>query len=650
MTKDTFIEIIISDDLIQVSLQSVCRITDKEHAPTEKNIQTLLNKRGIVHGIDEQAVARAAHLLAETGFLEEPITIASGSYPQPSQSGEFEANFASVSRTVNKDGEPQQITLSPFVRQGFLLGAVHDYSPPVDGMTVFGKQIKAAKITEVQILAGDHVAFTEDNRFLKATVSGYPQCLSGRDGKTRIITISMIPTVELSVDNMQATLFIEPPLEKKQHPDPETVMELLHEAEVIFGINKQAIKNCLDDAVALQEPRRMLVAQGLLPVHGQDATLQFEVEVGPLPGKIMSNGRIDFRERLMFVGVQEGQLIARKIPPTQGSPGKNVVGEEVSQKPGKDISIKVSDDASYSEETGDVHALRSGVLSMVSENTIKVCSKLLIADDVDYSTGNIISRDSVEIGNSVKPKFRVNALGDIHIGKNIETAWVRSDGNVVVQGGLTGDMATIRARGDVDIKFIEHGRIYAGGTIVLRKNAYYCRLIASGNLFCEDNARVIGSQLAAGGSISVGHAGSINSKPVFLAAATDPERLQKYFDLRRNVAEKEEAVNTWRQRYGQDAESDELDNLETEHKKSRELLSRLNMIPGTDEDEPEQGEELARESSIVVNGEILAGTLLRIGNTAMTLERTMAKIKFCLQYPESETDGSHAQLRITALP
>ena len=43
------------------------------------------------------------------------------------------------------------------------------------------------------------------------------------------------------------------------------------------------------------------------------------MDVGPVAGKLMGDGSIDFRERRMFIGVNKGELIATKVLAT--SPG-----------------------------------------------------------------------------------------------------------------------------------------------------------------------------------------------------------------------------------------------------------------------------------------------------------------------------------------
>ena len=92
-----------------------------------------------------------------------------------------------------------------------------------------------------------------------------------------------------------------------------------------------------------------------------------------------------------------GQIIATKVAFTIGSSGIDIEGNEISANPGKDLVVKVSDDASYNEEDQTIRATESGILSVVNNDSIRVMSKHLIQGDINYETGNIRSQNAVEI-------------------------------------------------------------------------------------------------------------------------------------------------------------------------------------------------------------------------------------------------------------
>nr|WP_275888465.1 FapA family protein [Desulfobulbus alkaliphilus] len=444
--------------------------------------------------------------------------------------------------------------------------------------------------------------------------------------------------IQVSADQMQAMLYLTPPFPGYPRLDLKTLEDILDEEGIKFGRLPNVIHQCLDTPPGMLSVRSAVIALGTLPVKGKDAWLRFTMEVGPLPGKVMGNGEIDFRERNMFVGVDKNQVIAIRVPPTVGMPGRDLFGNTVAQTPGRDITIKVTDDAVFDPATGEIRAGRAGVLSMVSEHSVKVCSRQVIATDVDFTTGNLISRNALEIKGSVKPKFKVNALGDILIHGNVEKSQIRSDSNVVVRSGMLGEQAAIRARGEVDIPFIEHGSIIADGSITVRKNAYYCRLHTNTDIYCDPSSRIIASQLVSGGSITAGNVGSNNADPSLLAAAVFPQQWQQYLELQRIIAHQEYQEKRLRMKIGPRVDSEQLAYLADELQENKRQLARLNLIRPETMPATDTGLAHALTCRITIKGMVFAGTEIRIGNSRMILPVAKTNICFCLHNPAANED------------
>ena len=253
----------------------------------------------------------------------------------------------------------------------------------------------------------------------------------------------------------------------------------------------------------------------------------------------------------MFVSVEEGQLIATKIKETKGIPGKTVLGQEIPQKEGHDITVRVSEDALYNEEDRTVRALKAGVVSIVKDNTIKVSSKQTISGDVDFNTGNIYSKNAVEIGGSVKQDFVVAVRGDVLIGGDVQSATISSHGNLVVKGGIVGAASNVNIRGDVDLNFIEKGTVHAGGNVLIRKSSYYSTIIADGNITGDQKTKIVGGVLVCSGSLIVGDIGSSTASPASITVGTDVKRYQHYQELHRKVIELEVETAHWLHHHGQ---------------------------------------------------------------------------------------------------
>ena len=643
----------VSPDLLSVTLLSAKTDDETVQLNSSEELNRLLIDKAIVHGLDQEVITRAVGCIDRAEPLDEPLVLASGTPPVAAFQG-MQLQFATHSVTieeVDEDGQSQQsqLILAPLVRPGDILAKIDSlvFEP---GKDVFGQEISFCPLLpEYILLPGDHVICDEEKQQLIATASGYPLITTIQKDSVEQRTLSIDKLIKVTPNRMQAILCLNPTPPGLPFPDQDTLLQMLDEVKISFGRLPHATGQCLENAVKEQRPQQAVIALGTLPIKGNDAWLRFEMDIGPLPGKVMGNGEIDFRERNMFIGVSKDQLIAVKIPPTTGTPGKDIFGNPVAQEPGNDIALNVTDDAAYNEATGEIRATRSGVLSKVSEGSVKVCSRQVIAQDVDFQTGNINSNDSVEIKGSIKPKFKVNALGDILITGTIEKAQVKSDSNVVVKVGLIGELSDIHAKGDIDINIVEHGRIYALGSIILRKSAYFCRVHADGNIHCDSSSRIVHSQVVAAGSITTGTVGSESADPSLIAAAVSPKQLQRYFDMKRIIDEQIKQIKTLRLRLGREAASDELDELTVEREENEHKLAHLNLICPDSTKSTDKGWSHALQCTIVVRGKVFAGTEIRIGNSRMVLERTLMNTQFQLQDPLTVTDHK-AKVGIVATP
>ena len=104
-------------------------------------------------------------------------------------------------------------------------------------------------------------------------------------------------------------------------------LDLLRLKEISFGIEEdEAIEAWLKAPGA--EP--FLVARGVAPLPGKDGSVTYNFETDYTnPGKLLEDGRIDFRERGSIPFVSKGDVLAAKDMPSPGKNGMNVLGEAI---------------------------------------------------------------------------------------------------------------------------------------------------------------------------------------------------------------------------------------------------------------------------------------------------------------------------------
>lgn len=538
-------------------------------------------------------------------------------------------HFASLRMRIGEDDTGSEVVVSEFVRKDALLLSFENFAG-----------LKESGLERQPVEAGENTYFSADESELFARVAGYPRInrVAAEADEARKVVVSVEPLIRISGDGMKADLAIHPPVPAGRALMQENLDQLIAEAGLVFGLDSERIaraKNSIRQG--LNEFSTIPIAVGRECGLSKDAVLLFLVEIGPLAGRIRKDGTIDFRERRIMVPVSEGEVLARKVSAIAGTAGINVFGEQVEARPGKDLVIVTSGDVRFSPETGEVIATADGVLSVVRGNGISVGSRQTIDGDIDFTIGNLVSKNCLIIRGSVNPGFQVKADGDIEVDGAVNSAIVESRANVVIKGGITGLKTRISAEGDADILLIEKGRIDCGGNCVVRKQAYFTTIHVNGDIRCRQESVVVGSELVAAGSMTFGDVGSEKTASCLLAAGVVPERLALYRQLKGNFTELQDEIIEMMQVQG--GRSRKLRRLEREAEEVKQQLLRLNMIPGTglysragEGDDPQfTGEEYSAEGSvdpreigIEVFGTIQAGTIIRLGNRILVLDKTIS--------------------------
>lgn len=526
----------------------------------------------------------------------------------------FTTHFQSVTIPTLVDNATTEIAVSELVRQGEVL-----LSTP-----------SSATNYSVNFVTGSNCLLSEDNLTVTAGISGFPTINISKEGNTVVVDIAVTPAVSIAGDNMLATLTLHPPIEGTQEIKLTDILTICNEQEISCGIDEVMIQETIEHVTQQNLPKVDIpIARGLLPVDGNDAYLRFALEIGPLPGKILQDGSIDWRERKMFVGVDQDQLIATVVSPTQGTPGTDIFGLPILQKPGRDIKVKVAGDVQYNEESRQILATCAGVLSIVNSTDVKVSAKQTIDGDVDFSVGNIESNDGLEIKGDIKPGFTVSCKGDLSIGGNIQNATIQALGNSKITGGLLGEQAHLITSGDLEISFIERGYIKIGGNVIVSKGAYYAHVNSKKMILCHPDSKIIGGIFCCGQDLISGTVGSDNAAPTRLVAGVDPERFQQRSKLLASIKEQENELKDLVQMNGPEYTENTLyKKKETALERRRSNFTKLSLIPGTPLYSRHDPTCNYSSATISVQGKIFSGTKIRIGNVSSTVTETTSSIRF----------------------
>lgn len=258
------------------------------------------------------------------------------------------------------------------------------------------------------------------------------------------------------------------------------------------------------------------VAKGISPIQGKNAKVEFFFNTDYLTaGGLTKDGSIDFKNRGEIPHVEEGTVLAEKIPMVESRRGHNIYGDEIDTIPGTDIVLKIGKGAKLSEDGFKVLAAVKGTPKYALSGHIFVHQEYVTGGDVDYETGHISYDGNVVIKGRIKSGFKVKG-NDIQA-VELDGGVVDASGDVRILGGI--NEGKIYSRGNVYAKFIHKSDVICMGNVVIEKEIVDsdiecsgCCVVSSGKVISSRvtakmgvRAKNIGTEMASQSLIKVGH-------------------------------------------------------------------------------------------------------------------------------------------------
>lgn len=330
--------------------------------------------------------------------------------------------------------------------------------------------------------------------------------------------------VDVSRDRMTVTIRYDTKVGKKL-PSIDTVKAALADHNIVFGIDDEAIR------VGVESLYPFVAATGKPPKNGENARIErhFDLGVKGRP-KVDQYDRVDFKNMNLFVLAKKGDLLAVRIPQTEGEPGRDVYGLEVPAKNGKPIPIPQGKNTEISGENELIASIDGQIVD--SGKKINIDPHLLIQGSVGVGTGNIDFVGSVEIKGNVEAGFVVKATGDIEISGMVSGGDVEGR-NVYIQGGVNGmNRGKVRAREDVRAAFAENAVIESERDIYIQDVALHSNISAGKRIFLEDKrGMVTGGLVEAGEEIRCKIVGNTAFVVTRLSVGVNPQLQKRYREL-----------------------------------------------------------------------------------------------------------------------
>ncbi len=296
----------------------------------------------------------------------------------------------------------------------------------------------------------------------------------------------------------------------------ERVKEVLSEKGIVSGIvlDEMIQGFILSSGI---KTKAFKIAQGILPIQGKNASVEFFFNTDYLTaGGVTEDGVIDFKDRGEIPLVEEGTVLAEKIPMVESCHGHNIYGEKVETVPSKDLAIKYGSGVKISEDGIKLIADVTGFPKFSLSGRVFVHKEYITQGDVDYVTGHINFDGNVNVKGRVKSGFKVKG-NDIKI-IELDGGIVAADGNVRIAGGI--NKGKIYARGNVYAKFIHNSEVSCMGNVFITKEIVDSGIECAGRCVVE-NGILISSQIVARLGVTARNIGTEKAEPCIIKVGHD---------------------------------------------------------------------------------------------------------------------------------
>lgn len=311
-----------------------------------------------------------------------------------------------------------------------------------------------------------------------------------------------IKQLELSISDDRQKLFAK--VTPQEGCQEATIADLVKDISVVAPaeLHDMAVIADICDELKLNkgcDARR--VAKGREPQTGRDGKVVWLVRrFNPRTTEHEEREFADFFTLGLFENIEAGTEIARIYRPSEGIPGMDVQGKELTARAGKaytaraDKSVELKNDPSHEHYTSVVAAIAGYVHD--DGSLLSIRDTLQVPGNLDWSMGHIDFVGHVRVAGDVQKGFHIKARGNIDIGGGVLGENVlTSQQSISVKGFHHGfEKSSVTAKGDYSVGIANGVNADVGGNIFIGKEARDCTLRAGLGVFAT-NAAVIGGSI-----------------------------------------------------------------------------------------------------------------------------------------------------------
>jgi uncharacterized protein len=557
------LRVVISEDCLSAKL-----CVEPTDSPNQvlgrEDVLTALAQQGISFGINENAIVAVLEKWKKYKRYYEAADVAKGSLPLPGKEGayEFLVKYLATSSEMDQARKARRFSDLPRelsvqrVDPGALIAQRCDDTPPVPGRNVKGDPVTITDTIKTEMSGDANVRFSDDKSQVVAQASGFVFFVDGH--LTGIIPFNFDGSVEIAVspDKMKAELAVLPPGPGGKAPTRDDIRSLLASQNILFGLDSEALDKLYADLGRGNFPAQpTVIARGLPPKQGENGSVKFLFNTeSSLKPKLNKDGTVDYKNVDMVTSVAKDQKLAELVPPTKGTPGKNIFGAELPCVNGTAAKLPMGQNTAASPTDPSVLIATTDGNVKFNGMNVEISEGFVVKGNVDFSTGNINYLKSVVVEGDIKSGFKVVCGGDLQVSGTIEDADVQVNGNILCKMGFVGQgKGVISAKGDINIGFTKNQTAKSRQSIVIAKEALNSTLLARKAVEAHGNPlSLAGGRVMARDSVTAFTIGNMSGIKTLVEVGTDftlIEELEKTEIQMADLVENRKKILVTYQRY-----------------------------------------------------------------------------------------------------
>lgn len=316
--------------------------------------------------------------------------------------------------------------------------------------------------------------------------------------------------VTTAADKMSATISLTKHTESGL-PEINEIVRLIKEQGIVKGFSRKRVRNLLQKAIDAKPSQEVseVIAKGLPPRNGKDSWIKPLVpnalERILSPQKLKSpqgkNGdKVDMRNLGDILCVARGTIVAKRVAPTSGRTGSTITGDKIAANSGQYKDFKLGANTSVASHNENCIIADVAGQPKFTNGVMSIDDTFTADKGVNVGTGNIKYEGAVIVNGDVTENMEIIATGDVTVNGFVESAYIRSGGDIIITQGATGKMhdedCQLIASGSVFVQHAQGLDIIAGKDVNVAKQLAYSRVKAKGSVIVGAPDKPMGTLFA----------------------------------------------------------------------------------------------------------------------------------------------------------